>query len=238
MSMVQASQIESNLARLTRRIAEACRRVGRSPDSVRLVAVTKTASVDAVRLLYDLGLRDFGESRTREIWDRQPQLPADVRWHMIGHWQTNKVRKTLPLLALAHSIDRWAIAEAVSAECVRLGRTFPVLIEAKLTADEHKHGFHPELLLDAYPRLLQLPGLDICGLMAMASLEDDSEEARPVFRSLRLLRDTLQSANPEGPTLRYLSMGMSNDFEVAIEEGATHVRVGSLLFEGIQESVQ
>lgn len=223
--------IHRNLTCVGERIASACKRSDRPATSVRLVAVTKYAPIETVQALYDLGVRDFGESRPQAIWDRKTQFPEDVRWHLIGPWQTNKVRKTAPLIGLAHSMDRWPLAELVSAESIRCGRVTRVLCEVKLTDDEDKHGFAPEELRGLYSRLAELPGIEVRGLMAMASLDGDREDCRRVFRGLRELRDELRKAHPDGPRLDDLSMGMSNDFEIAIEEGATLVRIGSLLFE-------
>jgi pyridoxal phosphate enzyme (YggS family) len=234
MSQHGSEVVERNLSRVRERMEAACRRAGRAPEDVRLVAVTKSAPIQAVRDLYALGLRDFGESRPQAIWERRPLLPSDVRWHLIGNWQTNKVRRTIPLIEAAHSIDRRPLAEAVSAEALRCGRRLPVMLEVKLASDERKHGFSPEDLREQYPLLLNLKGIDIVGLMTMAPWTSDVEVCRGVFRRLRLLRDELRDRVSEGPKLESLSMGMSNDFETAIEEGATHVRVGGLLFEGLE----
>jgi hypothetical protein len=186
--------------------------------------------------LHALGVRDFGESRPQAIWERQSQLPSDVRWHLVGHWQTNKVRRTLPLVAMAHSIDRVGLAELVSIEAERVGRRLAVFIEVKLTDEDAKHGFLPDALREQYPRLVALPGLEVAGLMGMAAIAEEAEASRGAFASLRQLRDELRSFHPDGPTLEYLSMGMTQDFEIAIEEGATHVRVGSALFKGLEGS--
>lgn len=234
MSHPVAEFVEQNLGRLRERIAAACRRAGRTPEEVHLVAVTKSAPVEVVRDLYELGLRDFGESRPQAIWERRPLLPQDVRWHMIGHWQTNKVRRTLPLIETAHSIDRRPLAEAVSAEALRCGRRLPVMLEVKLAADERKHGFSPDELREQFLAILDLTGLQVVGLMTMAPWTSNVEECRGVFRGLRLLRDELRDAVATRARLEFLSMGMSNDFETAIEEGATHVRIGGLLFEGLE----
>lgn len=228
------SALPRNLESVRDRIARACRRVNRRPDSVQLVAVTKYASLESLVHLYDLGVRDFAESRPQAIWDRGPLLPADVRWHLIGHWQTNKVRRTIPRIACAHSIDRIGLAEFVSVESQRLGRRLPVFIEVKLTDEVAKHGFAPESLMGDFPRLAAMPGLEVVGLMGMAAMAENAESARPAFAALRNLRDELKRRYPDGPSLDSLSMGMTQDFEVAIEEGATHVRIGSALFEGIE----
>lgn len=225
--------LAANLARVRERIEEAARRAGRRAEEVRLVAVTKYVDVPVIEELYELGLRDFGESRPQSLWEKQPRLAGDVRWHLIGSWQTNKVRRTIPLVELVHSIDRAALAELVSAEAVRAGRKLDVLLEVKLAADESKHGYRPDDLRREFDQLRALPGMEVRGLMTMASLTADEGEIRTTFAQLRSLRDELREhARLEAPW-GWLSMGMSHDFEIAIEEGATHVRVGSSLFEGI-----
>jgi pyridoxal phosphate enzyme (YggS family) len=213
------------------RIGRAAQRVGRDPNEVTLVAVTKYVGPEVVRVLYDLGLRDFGESRPQVIWEKRPMLADDVRWHLIGHLQTNKIRRTLPMVQLIHSVDRLPLAEELSQESLRIGKRSAILVEAKLVADESKHGFNPERLTETLGIISTLPGVEVKGLMSMASLSDNPEEARPVFRQLRSLRDRM--AEKTSLPLKDLSMGMSQDFEVAIEEGATLVRVGSILFDGL-----
>lgn len=203
---------------------------------MQLVAVTKSASIDVLVELYGLGVREFAESRPQAIWERQPSLPADIRWHLVGHWQTNKVRRTLPLIATTHSIDRVSLAELVSIEAERVGRRLPVFLEVKLTDEAAKHGFLSDELREQFPLLATLAGLEVVGLMGMAAIAEEAEASRPAFASLRQLRDELRRRHPDGPALEFLSMGMTQDFEIAIEEGATHVRVGSALFEGLEGS--
>jgi pyridoxal phosphate enzyme (YggS family) len=228
------ARLAKNLAAIRDRMDAAAGRSGRDPNSVQLVAVTKYVGAEIVSGLYDLGLRDFGESRPQVIWEKSPALPDDVRWHMIGHWQTNKVRRTIPLVGLVHSLDRWPLAEEISRECQRQGRELPCLVEVKLVDDAAKHGFAAEELRSMLPAISRLPGVRVKGLMAMASFDEDAQTARPIFRELARLRGGL--ADELGIDLPFLSMGMSQDFEVAIEEGATHIRVGSILFEGVVDA--
>ncbi len=231
--MVDRARLERNLAAVVERIGQAAVRVGRDPKEVTLVAVTKYVGVEVVQVLYDLGLRDFGESRPQVIWEKRPILPDNVRWHLIGHLQTNKIRRTLPMVELIHSVDRLPLAEELSQEAARIDKRAAVLVEAKLVADASKHGFDPDGLAESLKVISSLPALEVKGLMTMASLSDDPEEARPVFRQLRELRDRL--AEETSLPMEHLSMGMSQDFEVAIEEGATHIRVGSILFDGLMD---
>lgn len=226
-------RLQQNVAVVRANIAAACERASRSADSVHLIAVTKSVSVEIIRGLYDLGLRDFGESRPQFIWDRKPQLPDDVRWHLIGPLQTNKARRTLPMIHLLHSLDRWSLADWLADEAIKTDVKCSATIEVHLTDEPAKSGFDSDDLRQNYSRLLANPGIDLVGMMAMARYDDNAETCRATFRELRELRDQLRQAHPTGPKLEVLSMGMSNDYQVAIEEGATHVRVGTALFEGI-----
>lgn len=227
--------LERNLAAVQERIASACRRVGRSPEEVTLIAVTKSVDVAIVRALVALGQRELGESRPQELWRKHDAIGVAVHWHLIGHLQSNKVRRTAPLLTMLHSLDRWSIAEAFAKDAAtRMGDAVPAALEVNLTGESAKHGFSIDGLRAAYTRLIEAPGLRIVGLMTMARFEEDAERCRPTFGCLRELRDELRRSHPNGPALEALSMGMSQDFEVAIEEGATHVRIGTALFEGLR----
>ncbi|MBY0586428.1 YggS family pyridoxal phosphate-dependent enzyme [bacterium] len=232
--MLHQSRLADNLALVRDSIQQAARRADRDPNSITLVAVTKYVPGEVVLSLHEMGVRDFGESRPQVLWEKAPALPADIRWHLIGHWQTNKVRRTLPYISLVHSLDRISLAEELSRESQRLGKVTPVLIEVKIVADEAKHGFLPDDLMSALATIRELPGIQINGFMTMASQGDDAESARPVFRKLCEYRNQQQVSL--GVPLPMLSMGMSQDFAVAIEEGATHVRVGSTLFEGVVDA--
>jgi PLP dependent protein len=223
-----AAILKRNLDAVRKRIAAACSRANRSPEEVTLVAVTKYVDASITQSLVDNGQRDLAESRPQELWKKAAEVEAN--WHLVGHLQTNKVRRTLPLVALIHSIDRWELAAEISNEAVKQGRTIRGLLEVKLTAEEAKHGFEPHELRSRWMELLQLPGLVLEGLMGMAALDADEASCRAAFQSLRSLRDILKT--PDHP-LPILSMGMSSDFDVAVEEGATQVRVGSALFEGL-----
>lgn len=224
------SVVKNNLDAVHQRIANACGRVGRNPSEVTLVAVTKYVDSSVAQSLVDLGHLDLAESRPQELWKKAAEVAGDVRWHFVGHLQTNKVKRTLPLVSLIHSIDRMELAREVSIEAMKQGRVVRGLLEVKLTDEEAKHGFAPHEIRSLWMDLLQLPGIQIEGLMGMAALDADDEACRAAFRSLKSLRDILKT--PEHP-LPILSMGMSDDFEIAIEEGTTHVRIGSALFEGL-----
>jgi pyridoxal phosphate enzyme (YggS family) len=213
----------------------ACQRSGRPRAEVTLVAVTKTVSADVARMLLGLGVRDLGESRPQELWRKAEALAGhNLRWHLIGHLQRNKVEKTLPLVDVIHSVDSPRLITTLEAEAQKLGRRVPVLLELNASREEQKHGFAPEELPALAGELNKLRHLHVTGLMTMAALEADPEECRPTFALLRRLRDELRPQLTGVHDLRDLSMGMSNDFEVAVEEGATMVRLGSILFEGLE----
>jgi pyridoxal phosphate enzyme (YggS family) len=220
--------IATNLEEIRHRIAEAAERAGRDPASIRLVAVSKTYPAEAVAAATTTGQRVFGESRVQESRDKIPACPPGLEWHFIGHLQKNKVRQALPLFPFFHSIDSTALAGAIDRIAGETGVKAQGLLEVNVSGEETKHGFTPEELRAQFPTLSKLPHLRIRGLMTMAPYSDNPEDARPVFRTLRELRDELQSTYQH--PLPELSMGMSGDFEPAIEEGATLVRVGSSIF--------
>ena len=209
-------------------VAEAARRAGRDPASVRLVAVSKTHPAAAVAEAASTGQRIFGESRVQEARDKIPACPPGLDWHFIGHLQKNKVRQALPLFSFFHSIDSKALAGAMDRIAGETGKEVEGLLEVNVSGEETKHGFTPDELRREFAALGKLPHLRIRGLMTMAPYSENPEDARPVFRALRQLRDELQSAH--GHPLPELSMGMSGDFIPAIGEGATLVRVGSSIF--------
>ncbi len=228
-------RIADNLARVRGQIAEAARRSGRAAEAVRLVAVTKYASDDATRALVAAGGLDLGESRPQSLWQKAAALAGlPIRWHFIGHLQRNKVRRTLPLLSLIHSIDSPRLLGAVDEEASALGRTVDVLLEVNISGDAAKTGLAVDDVAPLVQTARDYPHVSIRGLMAMASLEGAAAAARRDFAALRMLRDRLNTDAPPGVALDELSMGMSDDFEIAIEEGATIVRVGSALFEGAE----
>lgn len=229
-----AARLQDNLAGVRDRVAATAARSGRSADSVRLVGVTKYVDVPAIRTLVACGLTDLGESRPQDLWKKAEQLSdLTIRWHLIGHLQRNKVRRTLPLIALLHSGDSQRLLDEANNDAAALARKLDVLLEANISGDATKHGFQPQELAEALPRLSSLENLQIRGLMGMAALEGGTDRARRDFAALRELGESLRRECPPNVSLDELSMGMSGDYEVAIEEGATIVRVGSALFEGI-----
>jgi pyridoxal phosphate enzyme (YggS family) len=226
--------VPERLARIRGRIEDACRRAGRPAGSVTLMGVSKTQPASALAEVFQAGLRIFGENRVQEALAKSRELPpellAGIDWHLIGPLQTNKARAALDLFRTIHSVDRSRIAEAVDREAGARGLQITGFLEVNLGNEGSKHGFPAEGLAEAVRPLAGLQHLRIAGLMAIPPLGKAAEESRPWFRRLRALRDDL-AARPEWTGFPgWLSMGMSDDFEVAIEEGATHVRVGTALF--------
>lgn len=222
--------LQERIASVNARIADAAARSGRRRADVTLVAVTKYSSPDIAAIAWDLGLRDFGESRPQELWKKHAALPS-ASWHLIGHLQRNKIEKTIPLVSLVHSVDSERLLLALGEFGRKRGSPVSVLLEVNCSREESKGGLRPEDVPVLADKAVALPGVRIDGLMTMAAFHDDQQLCRPTFAELRELRDRLRSRT--GLPLPNLSMGMSNDFEVAIEEGATLVRIGSTLFEGL-----
>ncbi len=238
--------IEHNLAQVRDRLAEAALRVGRDPDEVTLVAVSKTHPVETVVAAYEVGVRHFGENRVGEGASKIPAvraaLPAaSLTWHMVGHVQSRKAERVVEHFDVVHSVDRLKIARYFSRFAGQVGRTLPVLLECNVSGEESKYGFElsgwerdegeerRERFFAVVEEILALPALAVRGLMTMAPFVPDPETVRPVFASLRGLLDELRGQFPN-QEWRHLSMGMTDDFEVAVEEGATLVRIGRAIF--------
>lgn len=220
--------LTDNLKALQDRIANACARAGRDPASVALVAVSKGHPPETVCAAADLGVTVFGENRVQEAKAKIPLCPGRLKWHMVGHLQTNKVRDALTLFDMIHSVDSLHLATEINKAAERLSRFVPILLEVNIAGESTKYGYTPDNLLAELPMLNALPRLEIRGLMTMAPWTPDPERVRPVFRRLRELK--LKCEDILGAPMEHLSMGMSGDFEVAIEEGATMVRIGTALF--------
>jgi pyridoxal phosphate enzyme (YggS family) len=225
--------LKQRLREVEARLQAACHRAGRKRTEVTLVAVTKSTSAAMAGQLHELGVVDLGENRPQELWRKAAALPASVRWHLIGHLQRNKVEKTLPLVHLIHSVDSVRLLNALEREAARIGRTFPVLLEVNVSREPSKHGFDPREVPGLIAGINALRQVQVKGLMTMAALDADPEQCRPTFVELRELADRLRGKLARPHTLEHLSMGMSNDFEVAVEEGATLVRLGTVLFAGL-----
>lgn len=220
--------LEGNFRGIQARIQAACGRAGRDPGSVTLVAVSKGHAPEAIRAAAELGQSVFGESRVQEARVKVEQCPGHLRWHLVGHLQSNKCREAVGLFAMIESVDSVGLAEEINKWGEKEGKTMPVLLEVNVAGEASKFGLKPELLPAALERINALPRLEVHGLMTIAPWTPEPEKVRPVFRRLRELKE--EAENSLGAPLAHLSMGMSGDFEVAIEEGATFIRVGTALF--------
>ena len=222
--------IAENIHSVETRIQAACDRAGRNRSDVTLICVTKTMPVEDLREAYDAGQRSFGENRVQEINDKVPQLPSDIQWHMIGHLQRNKVKYLMDKAVMIHSVDSASLAAAISKEAVKAGRVMDILLEVNAAGEESKFGLGYGDVLPLVKEISTLPGIHICGLMTVAPYTDDPETNRIFFKKLRELSVDIDRQSIDNVSMNILSMGMTGDFEVAIEEGATHIRVGTAIF--------
>lgn len=234
--MSEADDIRRRVEEVRSRIAEACRRAGRSDDEVTLVAVTKTFSAETVMEAVAAGLLDFGENRVQELTQKAHELEMlgarpSVRWHMIGHLQRNKARDVVEVAACFHGLDSLRLAVELDKRASVGERVLPCLVQVNTSGEESKAGIHPDGVRSLVDGIRELERIDLRGLMTIAAPAENPEEVRHEFRALRQIRDSLV-AEDSHLSLEYLSMGMSGDYEVAIEEGATHVRIGSAIFGG------
>lgn len=229
------SQIGARIAEVRDRIEQACRRSGRSPEEVTLIAVTKMFPEEAVKAAMAAGLRHFGENRVQDLVQKSQAIPGvyrggDVYWYMIGHLQRNKARDVAAHADYFHALDSIRLASELNSRAEGEGRVLPCLVEVHISQEESKFGVEPESLHDFLDELGQFASLRVRGLMTIASFVDDAEQVRSEFRHMRRLFDSYHVPEGSPVEMKELSMGMSGDFEIAIEEGATHVRVGSAIF--------
>ena len=222
--------ITENLEQVQRNINKACKLAGRDPKEVTLIAVSKTKPVSLLQEAYDAGARFFGENKVQEIMDKYSQLPQDIQWHMIGHLQRNKVKYIVDKAALIHSVDSLRLAQQISQEAQKKGVESDILIEVNVAEEESKFGLSTEEVIQMVEEISKLPSVHIKGLMTVAPFTDNPEENRPYFRNLKQLAVDIAEKNIDNVTMSVLSMGMTGDYEVAIEEGATMVRVGTGIF--------
>ncbi|TLS50413.1 YggS family pyridoxal phosphate-dependent enzyme [Paenibacillus antri] len=214
-----------------RRIAYACARSGRRREEVNVIAVTKYVSLERTIEAIEAGYPNVGENRwqdAKEKWEALQGRP-DVVWHFIGHLQTNKVKDVLGRFSTVHSLDRWSLAEELQKKAKRLGIVVPCFVQLNVSGEQTKYGLAPGELRSFLSKLTACDAIDVVGLMTMAPHEEDPERTRPVFKALRELRDEANAKGSYGKPIEHLSMGMSNDFEIAVEEGATWIRLGSTL---------
>ena len=222
--------IKENVAQVRERVAAACRRSRRVPDDVKLVAISKTFPPDSIRVAYEAGLRDFGENRVQEAMAKRPALSdLSITWHLVGHLQTNKAKAARELFHWVHSVDSFRLAQKLDQAASGGGR-LPVLLEVNLGEEASKAGVGESEIIQLAGQVSRLGTLEVRGLMVIPPFLDDPELVRPYFRRLRELAQEIESKNIPNVSMQELSMGMSHDFEVAIEEGATIIRVGTAIF--------
>lgn len=219
-----------NLKKVEDNIDAACREAGRSRDEVTLIAVSKTKPVEMLSTIYNQGIRDFGENKVQEMCDKMEQLPSDIRWHMIGHLQTNKVKYIVGHTTLIHSVDSLHLAKEIEKQAEKKDVTVDILVEVNIAEEESKFGIHKEETYELVRQIAALPHVHICGLMTIAPYVENPEDNRMYFRGIRQLSVDIAEKNIDNVDMDVLSMGMTGDYMVAIEEGATMVRVGTGIF--------
>lgn len=222
--------IRENLEEVERRIQAACERAGRNRSEVTLIAVSKTKPVTMLTEAYDTGIREFGENKVQEMMDKFEIMPKDIHWHMIGHLQRNKVKYLMGKSYLIHSVDSYRLAEEISSQSVKHNVVTDILIEVNIAGEETKFGASREEAIRLVEDAAKLPNIHICGLMTIAPFVENAEDNRKYFRQIRELSVDISEKNIDNVDMRILSMGMTGDYEVAIEEGATMVRVGTGIF--------
>lgn len=222
--------IEENLKQVHDNIEKACRKVGRDPGEVTLIAVSKTKPVEMLREAYDAGERVFGENKVQEIMDKYDLLPEDIQWHMIGHLQRNKVKYIVDKVSMIHSVDSVRLAQTIEQEAAKKNVCVPILIEVNVAEEDSKFGLKMEEVIPLLEEICTYPHIQVKGLMTIAPFVEDPEENREVFQKLRKLSVDIAEKNINNITMSVLSMGMTGDYEVAVQEGATMVRVGTGIF--------
>lgn len=222
--------LADNYIKVLGQVNSACENVNRDSSDVTLIAVSKTKPIEMLREVYNAGARDFGENKVQEIMDKFDKLPNDIRWHMIGHLQTNKVKYIADKVYMIHSVESEKLAKEISKQAVKVGRTIPILIEVNVAEEDSKFGIKLEECEDFIRAIHDLPGITVKGLMTIAPFVENAEENREYFRALKQLSVDITKKNIDNVSMDFLSMGMTGDYIVAIEEGANYVRVGTGIF--------
>ncbi len=221
---------KSNLILVENNIIKTCKESKRDRKDVNLIAVSKTKPISMLQEIYNEGIRDFGENKVQELVGKYEEMPKDIRWHMIGHLQTNKVKYIADKVYMIHSVDSIKLSEEISKQAVKVQRIIPILIEVNIADEDTKFGVKKSDCEKLIKGICNLPGIKICGLMAIAPIAINAEDNRKYFTALKQLSVDIKQKNIDNVCMDMLSMGMSGDYEVAIEEGATHIRVGSKIF--------
>ena len=222
--------LQENLQQVEANICKACENAGRKRSDVTLIAVSKTKPIEMLQTVYDLGARDFGENKVQEMCEKMEVLPKNIRWHMIGHLQRNKVKYIVDKVAMIHSVDSLRLAETIEKEAAKKAVIVPILIEVNVAQEESKFGLKPEEVLPLIEQIADFSHIRIKGLMTIAPYVDNAEENREIFRELKKLSVDIAAKNINNVTMSVLSMGMTGDYMVAVQEGATMVRVGTGIF--------
>lgn len=223
-------ELQKNLKEVEERITQACIRARRKREEVTLIVVSKTKPIAMMETIYKEGIREFGENKVQELCEKAEQMNLDVHWHMIGHLQRNKVKQVIQKACLIHSVDSFRLAQQIEQEAAKLDRTVLVLLEVNVAEEETKYGFSSLEVQEMVEKIAIMPHIRIKGLMTSAPYTTNPEENRKYFKKLSQLCIDIQKKNIDNVTMEILSMGMTNDYEVAVEEGATHVRVGTGVF--------
>lgn len=222
--------ITENLEQVRKNIDEACRMAGRDSKEVTLIAVSKTKPVSMLKEAYDAGARCFGENKVQEIMDKHPQLPEDIQWHMIGHLQRNKVKYIVDKVSMIHSVDSLRLAQTIEQEAAKHNVCVPVLLEVNVAQEESKFGLKMDEVLPLIETIADFPHIKVQGLMTIAPYVENAEDNRDFFRQLKKLSVDIEAKNINNVSMSVLSMGMTGDYQVAVQEGATMVRVGTGIF--------
>ena len=222
--------IRENVQFARNKIAEACRRSGRKSEEIELVAITKTVDVEQINEAIEAGIRVVGENRVQEAWRKFQEVGEKVHWHMVGHLQTNKVKRVLQFADMIHSVDSVYLAREIQTQAKKLEKTIEILIQVNTSGEESKFGLEPEATIGAIEEVSTLPNLKIKGLMTIGAFLPNPEDVRPCFKLLHDLKDRVNERGIASVEIGTLSMGMTNDYEIAIEEGSTMVRVGTAIF--------
>ena len=222
--------LAENYRQVLNNIQDACQAVGRDPKEVTLVAVSKTKPVEMLQQVYDAGARVFGENKVQEIMDKYDHLPGDIRWQMIGHLQRNKVKYIVDKVDMIHSVDSYRLAQTIETEAAKKNVTVSVLLEVKVAEEESKFGLKMDEVLPLVQQISELPHVQVKGLMTIAPFVSNPEDNREIFRKLKKLSVDIEAKNINNTTMSVLSMGMTGDYMVAVQEGATMVRVGTGIF--------
>ena len=222
--------VAENLKTIRKRVDAACERAGRRPEEVTLIAVSKTKPLSMLQEAYGAGARDFGENKVQEIMDKHPQLPEDIQWHMIGHLQRNKVKYIVDKVSMIHSVDSLRLAQTIEQEAAKHNVCVPVLLEVNVAQEESKFGLKMDEVLPLIDTIADFPHIKVQGLMTIAPYVENAEDNRDFFRQLKKLSVDIEAKNINNVSMSVLSMGMTGDYQVAVQEGATMVRVGTGIF--------